>query len=241
MAHSILAQMEVDTGHARQAMVRLLRQARQVPGDPELYAALCHVCRYCGLLGASAAAHAQAIRLAPKISTSVIHTWFVLRKYDRVVEGSLEGAPHNGALSLHALGRTEEALALIQAKLAKVPPVMRLFVQAAQFVIEGNAADLSGLRALLEEFNDPEGLYYLARCLAKLGDTDGAVLGMTRSIERGYSCYPTFATDPWLDVLRGRPEFDAALERARADYEAAIEEFRNADGERIIGVTLPSR
>jgi serine/threonine protein kinase/tetratricopeptide (TPR) repeat protein len=239
IAQSALGYMEVESGRTREAMVRLLRQAAQVSGDPEIYSALCHVLRYCGLLEASLAAHHMAIRLDPKISTSVLHTWFLRRDYERVVESPLEGTPHNGALSLYALGRKDDALALIRNLSPRVAPVMRLFVQAAEFVINDDVAhDLSGLRALVSQFNDPEGLYYLARSLAKLGDTDTAVAGMVRAVDQGYSCYPTFATDEWLDPLRGRAEFDAALERARLGHAAALADFTSANGERILGVSL---
>jgi serine/threonine protein kinase len=237
IAHSTTAYMEVESGRAQEAMVRLLRQASQVAGDPELYGALCHVCRYCGLLEASIAAHRMAIRLDPKINTSVLHTWFLLREYERVVECPLDGTPHNGALSLYGLGRKEEALALTSALRPKVAPVMRLFIQAAEFVINDDVEhDLSGLKALVFQFDDPEGLYYLARSLARLGDTDSAVAGMVRSVERGYACYPTFATDSWLEPLRGHPEFEAAMERARHAHAAAVEAFEAADGARIVGI-----
>ena len=238
MAHNTAALMEVERGNGRDAMTRLLRQASQITGDPELYAALCHVCRYCGLLEASVAAHLLAIRLDPKIGTSVLHTWFLLRQYERVIECNLDGTPNVGAMSLDALGRREDALASIRDALPRVPPVMRAFVLAAQYVIDPDAPrDLALLRNLVEQFRDPEGLYYLARTLAKLGDLDGATLGIKRSVERGYLCYPTFVSDPWLEPLRGRGEFDEAMERARSGHAAAIADFTAADGERILGVS----
>ena len=240
IAQSTVAQMEVDSGHARDALVRLLRQANQISGDPELYAALCHVCRYCGLLEASAAAHLLAIRLDPKINTSVLHTWFMLRQYERVVECNLDGAPNVGALSFHELGRRDDALAFIRTSLPKVPPVMRAFVLAALYVIDPDEPrDLAPLRNLLDLFKDPEGLYYVARTLAKLGDLEGAAIGMQRSVERGYLCYPTFASDPWLDPLRGGSDFEAAMERAQTGHEAALADFKAGGGEKILGVSLP--
>jgi serine/threonine protein kinase/tetratricopeptide (TPR) repeat protein len=238
MAHNTAALIEVDRGHARNAMTRLLRQANQISGDPELYAALCAVCRYCGLLEASVAAHLLAIRLDPKINTSVLHTWFLLRQYERVIECNLDGTPNIAAMSFDALGRREDALAIIRKALPRVPPVLRSFALAAQYVIDPDAPrDLTLVRSLIQQFNDPEGLYYLARTMAKLGDLDTAALGMQRSVERGYLCYPTFASDPWLEPLRGRGDFDTAMERARGGHEAAIADFNAAEGERILGVS----
>jgi hypothetical protein len=137
-----------------------------------------------------------------------------------------------------ALGRREDALASLRHALPRVPPVMRTFVLAAQYVIDPDVPrDMALLRTFLDQFKDPEGLYYLARTMAKLGDTDSATLAMKRSIERGYLCYPTFASDTWLDPLRGSPEFEEAMDRARRGYASAIADFRAADGERILGVS----
>jgi tetratricopeptide (TPR) repeat protein len=238
MAHNTVAQMEVESGRAREALARLLRQAHHGSADAELYAALCHVCRYCGLLDASLAAHRHAIRLDPKIATSVLHTWFLLGRYDRVVECDPTGTPNISALSLHALGRSDAALALLDEMRPKVAPLMRAFVEAAACVIEERTPrDLSEWQSVVTQFTDPEGLYYLARTLAKLGDREAAIAGMVRSIDRGYSCYPALCTDAWLDPLRGQSEFDAALARAKSAHEAAVAEFNAADGERIIGAS----
>ncbi|MGQ0735263.1 MAG: protein kinase domain-containing protein [Acidobacteriota bacterium] len=240
LAHHFAAQVDVDSGDARLALTRLLQQASQSAGHPELYAALCHVCRYCGLLEPSVAAHMLAARLDPKVATSVLHTWFHLRQYERIVECDLSGHPHNGALALHAVGRIDDAIALVRATLPKAAPLMRPFIQAAQAVLEGESVvDLARLRSTITEFDDPEGTYYLARTMARLGDFDSAVLGMTRAVEHGYCCYPTFEMDAWLDPLRGRADFDAVIARARTGYEAALDAFRNAGGERLLGVTVP--
>jgi tetratricopeptide (TPR) repeat protein len=236
-AHNTLAQMEVESGQAREAMVRLLRQAAQISGDPELYAALCHVCRYCGLLQASVSAHLLAIRLDPKIATSVLHTWFLMGQYEKVIECQLDGTPNVGALSFHALGRRDDALAFIRNTLPRVSPVMRTFVQAAHYILDPDVPrDLGALRTLVTQFKDPEGLYYMSRTLSQLGELESAALGVTRSVDRGYFCYPTFASDSWLDPLRGRADFDDAMERARRGHEAALADFAAADGERLLGV-----
>src|SRR5262249_28281990 len=76
LAHKLYAQLEVDLGRAHDAMVRLVERAQEAV-DPELFAGLVSACRYCGLLDASAAAHARALELEPKIATSVAHTWFL--------------------------------------------------------------------------------------------------------------------------------------------------------------------
>ena len=67
-------------------MVGLLARARAGSSQPELYAALVQACRFCGLLEASVAAHERAEQLDRNILTSVDHTWWHLRDYDRALE-----------------------------------------------------------------------------------------------------------------------------------------------------------
>jgi TolB-like protein/predicted Ser/Thr protein kinase len=239
IAHKVTAQIEVEVGRGIESLTRLLRQARQV-ADAELYAALCHVCRYCGLLDASIAAHQQAVRLDPKVTTSVIHTWFVMKKFQRIIDAGMQSAPYIGALALSELGRRDEAIALLGVLESKLPPRLRAFWSMSLHLAEGRRPDnMDMMRALVDTFGDPEGLYYTAQTLARFGEIDTAVKGMTRAVDLGYYSYPAFATDPWLDPLRGDARFQAALARARERHEAAVAAFKSADGERILGVTVP--
>src|SRR5262249_19643620 len=68
IAHKSYAQLEVDLGHAGDAMARLLPRV-QGATDPEIFAALISPLRYCGLLEASATAYARAVALEPTIRT----------------------------------------------------------------------------------------------------------------------------------------------------------------------------
>jgi len=45
-------------------------------------------------------------------------------------------------------------------------------------------------------FRDPESLYYVARQLAYLGDSAGALGLLTRAVEEGFSCFSTLTRDP---------------------------------------------
>jgi hypothetical protein len=76
VAHKLYAHREAEMGRARDALVRLLGLARTARTDPEVFAGLVHACRHCGLLEASEAAHREARRLDPHISTSVVYTWW---------------------------------------------------------------------------------------------------------------------------------------------------------------------
>jgi serine/threonine protein kinase len=240
LAHNIVAQMEVDSGQGIQAMVRLLQQAA-VAADPEIFAGLCYTCRYCGLLEASAAAHDHARRLDPKVATSVIHTYYRQRDFERTIACGDKGAPYVEGMALFDLGRTEEAAAFLRESALHAPPRMRDFMDIAVATVEGRnpftPEVLAGLeRGFFARVSDPEGLYYASRHLARCGVIDIALRELTRAVDGGYCCYPGFTIDSWLDNLRGRESFEAIMARAKARHAEAVQAFKAAGGERIIGV-----
>src|SRR5262249_34320353 len=114
MAHNLYTHLQVDQGRALDAMKRLLERAQRRRNDPELFAGLAHVCRYCGLLQPAGAAHHEARRLDPQIPTTVTHTYFMLGDYDRALETSGGDFGYGTALTLAALGRTEQAITLLR-------------------------------------------------------------------------------------------------------------------------------
>jgi tetratricopeptide (TPR) repeat protein len=239
MAHNTIAQMEVDGGRALEAMLRLLQQAADT-ADPELFAGLCHACRYCGLLEASVAAHEHARRLDPKAVTSVVNTYFQMRDYERVLACGDKGAPYLEGVALAELGRAAEGVALLKTVGRKAPPRMRDFMDAAVAAIEGRSGmDPEALaeieRSFFAHVSDPEGLYYASRHLARIGETTVALREFARAVDGGYFCYPAFQADPWLDGLRGDDAFERAMGRAKERYSAAVAAFKAAGGERIVG------
>ena len=203
LAHNLTAQIDIDRGRARDAMVRLLGQASRRSTDPELFAGLVYACRYCGLLGASLRADARARRLDPSIKTSVIHTLWMLREHDAVLASNVE-APIVVAFSLVALGRESEALEFLAEKDKKVPPKIRQIIGALRALLEGRRADaIAAIQAIVASgFRDAEGLYYLARQLAHAGAAEEAVAVLERATAAGFFCYPLLASDEWLDPVR---------------------------------------
>src|SRR5204862_5082259 len=85
VAHKFYAALEADLGRGEQATVRLLREATRHGNDPELFAGLVQTCRYCGLYDESIAAHAEARRLDPNISTSVEGTVLMTGDLERLL------------------------------------------------------------------------------------------------------------------------------------------------------------
>jgi hypothetical protein len=237
VAHKFYAQLEVDLGRAADAMARLLPRAHGA-ADQELFAGLVSPLRYSGLLEASAAAHSRGVALEPKIRTSVPHTWFLQRDYARVASMRIEDNPYIVALSLAELDRQEEALPVLRAMEEKIKTRMRDFVMAARTMIEGDADSsvAAAGRLVASDFSDPEGLFYLARHLARLNQTGPALELLERVIAGGFVCYPAMAQDPWLEPVRTKPRFAAAFARAEKEHQAAKKEFARLHGEQTLGM-----
>lgn len=239
LAHNLYTNIQVDQGHAMEAMRRLLKRLRSSKTDPELFAGLTHASRYCGLLHASLEADRQARRIDPNIHTTADHTYFAMGDY----QGALEAAGDRDfgyftPLRLAMLGRVEEAIAMLKEKESVVPERRgQVFMISLRTLLEGNReASLKASDEITESgFKDPEGEYYLARQLAYVSDAARATLLLKKAVDGGYFCYPQMASDPWLDPIRGDAEFKQILHRAQSLYQEAIEVFTAEGGPGLLG------
>jgi tetratricopeptide (TPR) repeat protein len=236
-AEHLYAQLEVDLGRAEESMVRLLRRARERAADPELFAGLSHSLRYCGLLQASLAAAAQARRLDPKIRTTAGHTCFMLGDYEGVIEHEPDHFMRN--LALLMLGRQEEALASLDLGDTSLPHLLTIYVKGLHQLLRNELADSAASIRKLTHIHDPEGRFYMARHLAHIGEGKEALAILKNVVEDGFFCLPAFTRDPWLDSLRGTPEFTSILRRAEARHRQAIINFLTAEGDRVLGIPHP--
>ena len=234
IAHKLYAQLEADLGRAHDAMVRLVSRARTA--DPELMAGLVTACRYCGLLDASVAAHQRARALDRKIPTSVMHTWFMQGDWERLAALPVAEFPYIVALALVEFGRGDEALAPLREVEARMPTRRRHVAVAARALIEGRTAEsVSEMKAMLSpDFRDPEGRFYVARHVARYGDADEALTQLEGVVADGFSCYPVFERDPWLDALRPKPGFTELLERCASRHAASRRAFEELNGRGVL-------
>ncbi|HKF25045.1 MAG TPA: serine/threonine-protein kinase, partial [Candidatus Acidoferrum sp.] len=85
LAHHLYTHLQVDQGRSLQALQRLLTLSARRHSDPELFAGLGHVCRYCGLLQPALFAHQEARRLDRQLATTLNHTYFMLGDYERAL------------------------------------------------------------------------------------------------------------------------------------------------------------
>jgi DNA-binding winged helix-turn-helix (wHTH) protein/tetratricopeptide (TPR) repeat protein len=241
LAHKLYAQLEVDLGRAQDAMVRLLGPGRIA--DPEQFAGLVSACRYCGLLQESVAADKHARRLDPRVRTSVVHSWFLLGDYARVASVKLEEAPYVGALSRATLGQTAETIEELRDLEPKTRTRLRDFMIAARTLLEKNGPDSVRTidRIVASDFRDPEALFYLARHLAYLRETAGALELFQRAVAGGFFCYPAMAHDRWLDSLRSEPAFERLLGEARNRHREAAAAFSKVQGDAVLGLATRAK
>jgi TolB-like protein len=238
LAETNYAYLEVDLGRAEAAMVRRVRRARERPSDPELFAGIAHAARYCGLLQASVAAAEHASRLDPAIRTSVVQTHFLRGDYERVLGSGPDSSTR--AFSLAALGRTAEAIAVLEGLDRSVEDLMVKFTLAQVAVFKGEFAEAIPLVGwLIGQIHDPEGQFHLARLLAMAGDANGALDVLRSAVATGFFCLPAIVRDPSLDSLRAMPGFASVLRDAETQHRRAVISFLTAEGDRVLGLSSP--
>jgi eukaryotic-like serine/threonine-protein kinase len=239
VAQTQYAAIEVDLGRAVDAMVRLLGRAAHYRNDPELFAGLVTACRYSGLLDAAVAAHRRAIELDPLVPTSVVQAYWMrgdvalaLAESAKLAGGSLR------AMVLALAGRADEAIADLKDQEGRMPhAVMRQYTLALRTVLEGDRdAALAALEPLIgNPTRDPEGSYFVARYLAKLGEIDRANAALAAAVAGGFNASRAIEWDPWLDALRASPGFAAVARVCIALHRGAVAAFQQVRGEEVLG------
>jgi serine/threonine protein kinase len=237
LAHKLFAHREAETGRARDALVRLLGLARSTRNDPEIFAGLVHACRYCGLLEASEAAHREARRLDPHISTSVVYTWWAPGDMARVLaETSDAGDSELRTMALDALGRQDEARKRLHATpVAALVPVWASIVRALIALVDRSPDAAAAFAELAATHTDPEALFMYAACQARVGETAAAHSTLVASVEGGFTVPQALRDHPWLAPLRDAPSFGPLVERAEAARRVAERDFQEAGGPALLG------
>ena len=237
VAHKVYAHREAEVGRARDALVRLLRLARSTRNDPEIFAGLVHACRYCGLLEASEAAHREARRLDPHISTSVVYTWWARGEMERVITETSDAADFElRTMAFEALGRPDEARRSLQASVASfLPPVFEAVRRALLALLDRRPETAEVLAELAAAHSDPEALFMFGACQARIADTGPALATLVASVDGGFGVPQALRGHPWLASIREDPAFAALVERAEASRREAERAFREAGGPALLG------
>jgi serine/threonine-protein kinase len=244
LAHKFYANLQADTGRAREAMVRLLNEATRHGNDADLFAGLVHSCRYSGLFDESMAAHTEARRLDPTIATSFLQTLLLNGDIDRLAASDpaerMTGGGDEGirVIGLGFAGRLDEARAALvrmgQAETTKTWDVWRSHLDAwLDRRVEEMVASLDAFPKL-KIFEDPEAIFQEGWFFCDVGEHAHALPYLKDAVARGYFPVATLTGRPQFDALRDDPAFKALLAEAEAGRQRALQAFREAGGTRLL-------
>jgi hypothetical protein len=226
--------------------VRLLGEASRHGYDPELFAGLVHACRYCGLFEQSIAAHAEARRLDPNVPTGVEQTLMMMGEIDRLlaveppplVAGADDGIQ---VIGLGLAGRREEARRKL-VRMRESSPRIPLFQAWIEYLIAWIDRRSEGMLASQGMFNtykirdDPEAIFQEGWLLCDIGEHEVGLAHLQRAVAKGYVVAPTLSGRPQFDALRTNAAFRDLLKEAETGRQRALDAFREAGGERLLGV-----
>jgi len=239
LAHKLYALAEVDAGHARQAVARLLERVRRTGSEPELFAGLVQACRYCGLLDASVAAYERARSLDRGVVTSVSQTFFLKGEWEQAIAADRSDPPFTKAFALVQLGRAPEGVELLRASARRgAHPQIKDLLDSMVAFIEGRHDDVirHTHRALESVLADSEVFYHWAGALAGAGDHDGALSLLERAVTGGFHPASGLVQDTRFDSLRATTDFRQIVKRAEELQQQALDTFRTSDGPRLLGL-----
>jgi serine/threonine protein kinase/tetratricopeptide (TPR) repeat protein len=238
-AHNLRARLQIDLGHAHDAMMNLVTRLGVRTTDPDLFAGLVQACRYCGLLDESVAADRQARRVDKRIRTSVVHTYIMMGAYQRALDITADDPADSmtSAILLIMLDRCGDAIKTLESITGDVPPAVRKWVESLRLLAQGRRQEalVATLEFMSPTYRDPETLYYIARQLAFLGDHDAAMNLLEQAIHGGFFCSPALATDPWLDGLRSSARFKSVLHAAESRRSTSRTAFLQGGGDELLG------
>jgi DNA-binding winged helix-turn-helix (wHTH) protein len=228
-AHQFYTFVQVDTGHAAEAMTRLLERLKQNPTEPESFTSLVQVLRFRGMLPQSIEAYRRAVRLDPAVITSVAHTLFLSGDYASAIETySGRAAYYLDAAAWAALGNRKRAISLLRERLDKMSlsPLMIALMSSLLAVLEGRTEEAINLMNAANTTREPEILLYFARHYSRLKKPGLAITALNQAAQSGFVCAPhTLTSDPWFSALRRHPEFKVLRDSMQALVNEAQSSF----------------
>ena len=235
-AHHFYTQLQADCGESPEAMTRLLGRLRKHGDEPESYAGLVQVLRFCGLVDESVAAHERAKALDPTIATSVSHTHFVRGEYQATIETYGRGKGYYlDAAAWAALGDTMRAVALLRERLAgpQLSPLMSGLMRSLLAILESRGQDAAEAMTSAHIVREPEVLFYFARHFSMLGNCCEAAEMLKRALKEGFSASTSMEKDAAWSAARTSAEFGHVLDEAKCYEENARRLLVQAGGKQL--------
>ena len=225
-----LAAQYNDIGRTDEAMERLGEALNINPNYAWTHFAFSYIYRYTGMLNESEKEMEKALKLDsnnPRFR-SAAYTYLYLGKYDKALEtsnldkGSVFTLHCKGGIFLRE-GKRDSALTCFNRILEMEPGGQTgLRVAGKKAYIEGDIKE--GLWATQQSEQegtyDAESLYETATSYSLLGDKTGCVRVLQKVVDGGFFNYPFMLSDPFLNPMRGDPEFQKVLALAKQKHEA---------------------
>jgi len=246
LTHYQYAYLEVEQGHSDRATIRLATQLRERPHQADLFAALCHVARYCGMLDVSLAAAARARQLDARVRSSVVNTHLLAGDHVSMLAASEGVADTLLGIARFEVGAMAEALEIVRHEMVKFPEGTSAyrFAKALMSAFTGDAdasrRDALDLFEYARRFPDGEFHFYVARLLARSGNHEEAVAALGDAIDRGFFPAAAWRQDSWLAPLRGSAGFASVCDRAWEQQRMAVDTFDAVGGYGLLGLKRPS-
>jgi TolB-like protein len=238
VAHHFSAQLDLDLGRPREALVRLIGRAREHRADPQLFAGLVQACRYGGLLTESAAADRRARALDPNVPTSVTYTHWALGDYAAALDAIVADNDPFRAVVLATLNRPDEALASLDesARRSVRHPTQAAYVELVRAsLLKQHAAFQSCTDRIFQStFRDPEGFIYIAIFAMWMEQPAVALTSLSRAVDQGFACFPHLSREPAFQPLKGEAAFARLLAETERRHREAVDAFTAAGGPAIL-------
>jgi hypothetical protein len=198
------------------------------------------------LFAESVAAHQEARRLDPNVPTGLEQTLLMAGDLERLLGGERLRVGGGGddvirVIALGLAGRREEALQRLSAM--RGGGNIKAFQDWVRYLtswLERRRQDMmseiltfSGLRIM----EDPEAMFQEAWLLCEVGEHERGLAQLERSIAKGYFVAGTLAESIAFAGVRGDARFQELLARAESGRQQALLAFREADGDRLVGLT----
>jgi DNA-binding winged helix-turn-helix (wHTH) protein len=235
-AHQFYAPLEADLGHSQDAMSRLLRRLANGGREPEIFAGLVQVFRFCGLLKESIAAHERSLHLDPALPTSVAQTHFLLGEYKAAIHAYGERGRYLDAAAWAALGEKKQAIQLLEERTLNphLPSVFRCLMNSLLALLRGRSSQAIDELVKTPIEREPETVFFFARHFSKLKAKGLAMEALKRALTEGFVCSRALRDDPWFSAIRSTREFATLLADSEKAEEKARQTFEHIGGARLL-------
>jgi DNA-binding winged helix-turn-helix (wHTH) protein/TolB-like protein len=230
-ARLMKAKLLTETGRVEQAVPLLLELTKANPNMSEAHWELSYAYRYAGLLNESIEEGERALQLDSRTESHQFNTYLYAGQHEKFLDSLpvredayvvfYRGLAHYYQNDLvRAAAAFDRAFELNQSSvIIQIGKAFRLAI--ADRKREGlEMLKAAESRVAKSGIGDGEIIYKFAQAYDALGDRESALGAFDRAIERGFFCYPYFASDPLMKNIRADARFTASLEKARLRQDA---------------------